>query len=265
MRSFALSLALATPCMIAACGTPLDGDGTGGDDDGGSDTWGPGTNGYPGGNDGDGSGSDGSGSGGNGNGSGSGTEGGGGLVVDVDVTSPDCYAPVASYAVTARIGNGAPLAGLICHIEFDNGTSSDSCSGLQNLGIGGSHAFTVNVSDPESGYRAEVEHHAFVYEPMHIDFAWTKPSCGLSFDVNLSVPESTAKQVTISPAANIVGGINQTEQGGHFDVLAAGTYTLTANVEQLRPNGPLCSDEVVREVTVEVCDHEHTPACADWP
>jgi hypothetical protein len=235
MRRFAVSLAIVTPCLLAACGDNLDPE----------------------------------------QGELSSVQSGAGeeadaepepireIVAELEVTSPQCWDTVAGYAIRATYADdGSPVETLRCNVRLD-GTSSDLCAGEQAVSSPGFHDFVVDVVDVETGATAHLEQRGFIEPRMEINFEWVTPACGLFFDFNLSVPQSTLKQIVVSPADKIVGGDpGPFDQGGRVEVTEPGTYTLSAYIEQERSNGPLCSIAVDRDVQVVACEHEHTPDCA---
>jgi hypothetical protein len=184
-------------------------------------------------------------------------------VAELTVTSPDCWRVVAGYQVRAVYADdGSEVPNLGCHVRFANGATADSCVGEEVVGTPGNQDFVVDVEDLDTGATAHLEQRAFISPRMEINFEYEQPACGLSFDFNLSVPQSTSKSVVVTPADKIVGGDpGPFSQGGHIDATEPTIFTLTAYIEQERANGPLCSITVTRDVEVTACEHEHTPGC----
>lgn len=238
----ALSLAIATPCLFAACTfgdniQPNEGDSSSvqsgnSDQDAGVDTPDAGVR---------------------------------EIRAALHVTSPDCFQPIAAFEVEGIYADdGSPVPNLECHVAFDDGgPASDSCAGMQNVSGGGLHVFTVDISDPATGAMAHLQTQRMVEAPLRPNFEWDTHTCGLHIDFNLSAPSAQVRRVTVSPAEGVIGG-PVFGDGGGIDFSAYGDYTLTAYVEQERATGPICSLTIPRPIQILPCDHEHGPSCADY-
>lgn len=185
------------------------------------------------------------------------------IIVDLLVTSPECFDAIAEYEVTARYADdNSPVGDLQCSVQADfAGPTSNSCTGRLNVFDGGEHLFNIDVQDA-NGAVAHADLRRFVEAPLRPNFDFELHSCGLHIDYNLSAPMAQTRVVTYTSADGTVSG--PFPDGGGIDFPAAGAYTLTAYVEQERPVGPICSLTIPRPITIVECDHEHGPSCADW-
>jgi len=241
----ALSLALVTPCLLAACGDNLEPDE---DSNSSVQSWAPDA-----GIDADAAGPD------------ADAPAAREIRASLLVTSPECFDAIAAFEVEGfYVDDGSPVPNLECHVVFDDGgPPSDSCAGRQNVSGGGLHTFKVDISDPATGAIAHLQTQRMVDAPLRPNFEWDMHTCGLHIDFNLSAPMAQIRTVTVSPAEGVIGG-PVFGDGGGIDFSAPGNYTLTAYVEQERATGPICSLTIPRPIFIQACDHEHGPSCSDW-
>jgi hypothetical protein len=175
----------------------------------------------------------------------------------LDVSS-NCDAAVASFEVSAIYADSStPVPRIRCQVTFDDGATSDACVDAHVFTIPGTHTFTFDITDLDTGASVHIVRTRDVLAPFTLELALDVPDCGL--DVGFVATPSTRSlvHVMMSPFEQVVVP-NIVATTGRFQALEPGTYTITAVAEDERPSGPFCERQVSRTIDLRACkDCDH--------
>jgi hypothetical protein len=153
---------------------------------------------------------------------------------------------------------GTPIDSYTCHWTFDDGGTSDLCTGEHTFASPGFHSGTVIVSQVgTSAFGTRTTPEVPIWDELEIDVVAEAPECGLSFEYVLDKtggrPTGGFYFVSVSPAENVL-----TEHpggwpiSGTIEVSSPGTYTITAYREE-ETSFSLCTASATTEVRVTAC------------
>ena len=183
------------------------------------------------------------------------------IISSLLLTAPSCDAAVAEFEVDVLYADDRSLVpNRACTMTFDDGAVYDQCAGSHTFATGGFHDYVLEVRDLDNGAVERTEGRRYIEHPLLVTFEARAPECGLEVSYEGTVNVSAFAIVHITPAENVVGDADSNARSGTFQVTQPGTYQVRFDVEDER-SIPICSETIVREVTVTACDHEHEPGC----
>jgi hypothetical protein len=161
--------------------------------------------------------------------------------------------------------DGSPVPGATCHYTFSDGSTSDECVLEHDFGAGGIHPVSLDVTVPGVEGTAHLDADVHVYEPLVAALEVTAPECGLELSWAATINVLAEAHVFVEPGDKIITDdpLYHWNRSLSLPVTEPGTYTLRLTVEDERTSGPICTAEVVKQVTVVACSEE--PPAEDPP
>lgn len=173
------------------------------------------------------------------------------------IFAPSCDAAVAQFETEVRyVDDGSLVTDLSCLWTFDDGTTSTECIGEHTFATGGFHDFVLDVTDLTTGATDRATQNRFIDPVIDANLEVTGGDLTISWVATTNVGEV---RVFVEPSEFIT-----TDDPNYFlkrtntiTVSRAGTYTVTMFVEDERSVGPICNEQIVKQVEV-FCTGNHT-------
>ena len=171
-------------------------------------------------------------------------------------------------AVSAQLEAGVryaddntPILDATCRFTFADGSSQDGCVIDHVFPAAGEHTVSLEVRIPGTDRVIRQDVLAFAGEAFELGLEVTVPACGLEISYLATQNRGGEGGVWITGPGAVVSSDPDwvRNRTGTVGVTEPGTYTVSFEAEN-ESTGPLCSREIVREVTVIEC-HDHTPSC----
>jgi hypothetical protein len=157
------------------------------------------------------------------------------LTASFTASPASCDTYSVAFASAYAYADGTTVANPICHYDFGDGTSGDTCTAVHSYvtGPGNWQAVanvTLTVTDPATG--ATATYTDIVIPPGNFDIGLTATSDGLSISWNafaFYVDGTIGGEISIEPADKVIIDDPQVLQSGNgtVRVTEAGTYEVT--------------------------------------
>jgi hypothetical protein len=182
------------------------------------------------------------------------------------VTTPAaCDSAEVSFEATTAYSDGTPVASPVCHYDFGDGTSGDSCSAVHSYATGPGDSLTnanvtLTVTDAATGATATFTD--VVLPPGNFDASLNASSDGLTISWEKHAfyvdGEIGVGPISIEPAQNvIVDDPSVLQQGtGTVRVTEPGTYVVRAHAA-IFPGVQNCEADLEQTVEVTACSTMH--------
>jgi hypothetical protein len=173
-----------------------------------------------------------------------------------EFTHPDCDRALLAFEALVFRPDDSDVADPVCRWRFDDGFTSDSCSGEHVFKQPGVHRFSVSVRDPLTGASDTDAGSTIVIAPLTAELFAEASQCGHQITWRSVVSPIAFSLVFITPAENVLAD-QPLPAGGTVTVSEPGTYQIELVAEDERTTGPICVERETQLVTVPDC-HDPT-------
>ena len=180
------------------------------------------------------------------------------LSADIDPSGCDTVKFHEVWDVTRADGTPLPVGSYECRWAFDDGATSDACSGDHAFSSPGLHGAVVRVTELATGATgtAKVAPRP-VWDELAIDVVAQAPSCGLAFDYAITKsggkPSGGFNFVSVTRDANVVAELSPDgASDGTIQVSEPGSYVISVYREE-ETTFTYCTASDSAEVSVSAC------------
>jgi hypothetical protein len=171
----------------------------------------------------------------------------------IDIQTITCVETIARFeGFASHVDDNSPVFNIACKWTFDDGATSNECIGEHRFDRAGAHDFVLEVTDLDTGATDISTQTRQFHPPLELTLDVTTSDLTISY---VATSNTGGEQVVfVQPDELVIADDPNYPRTttGTVRVLQAGTYTVTYDVEDERGVSEICSDRLVREVTV-VC------------